>query len=143
MRNVVTMHCHKPLVELPVGTWCREGRANSGWTVWFADGFSSNPPSFIVVCVFALAFLGVFTCSTLPLGAACSRFPVGEVKELIRQVLREHLAEKQTFGSETSKEIADEIKNKLKGACCPYLPPPPPVLGRAVVGGHLRWDGLG
>lgn len=71
-----------------------------------------------VVCslVTVLVFASCTARLTLSLPDPCTRFPVGEVKELIRQVLREHLAEKQTFGSETSKEIADEIKNKLKGA---------------------------
>jgi hypothetical protein len=59
--------------------------------------------------------------SSVANGFACvvccgDRFPVAAVKELLRGVLRDALTEKQSYSTETSKEIADTIKNRLKGA---------------------------
>ena len=37
-------------------------------------------------------------------------------KEIMKAVLREKLADKATYSTETSKEVADEIKMRLKGS---------------------------
>lgn len=44
------------------------------------------------------------------------RFPVSTVKEIIRSTLKEKLSDAK-YATEGTKELADLIKTKLKGAC--------------------------
>ena len=51
---------------------------------------------------------------------SCCRFRSGKVKEIIKEVLKRKLSDKQYHADSTSaltKEVADEIKARLKGLC--------------------------
>ena len=48
-------------------------------------------------------------------GLDASRFPVGIVKEVMKSVLKQKLAG-TSYNTEVTKEIAEIIRNKLKGA---------------------------
>lgn len=47
--------------------------------------------------------------------ARCTRFPVGIVKEVMKSVLKQKLSG-TSYNTEVTKEIAEIIRNKLKGA---------------------------
>ncbi len=78
------------------------------WLLIFWDPAMFLPAWFLPETAFSCPFFQERLC--LP------RFPVPAVKELMKTVLREKLTDKAVYSTETSKEIADEIKARLKGA---------------------------